>query len=564
MRRMIAYDLETSRIAKGTPRLLYFTAYGEDWRASIRLQGVEHFRDVLESRVLTPENHRARFVAWNGNNFDVYFVARALLGSDKWILRPYMTRSKGLRGLKVIERGTKPAHWWEFLDGIAMTKCEVTLARFLEKFAPDYGKLKGPDWEKEEFDPGNADHVLYAERDSEGLYHGLKAAEAITLKHFGMPLSPTIGNLAIKIFQAHVPHAVTVWEPPLRCLDVIRNYAMRGGFCFTVGRYRGPVWKYDINQAYAAAMRDAPLPEGRCFHCWGLHPYMNTALLHVRARRRGGVIPFYYRDAEKNARFDATEISDTWITSSEYRQLVREGWLIEVIESFLWEGSFTMGAYVAKLESLRTRGPDGKDDAQGLMMKYIGNNSYGKTVERTDGIEYVLALEKPEGYHEYQSEDDKLQHVWFRLGEPIPREYHQPQLGTFITAHVRMELRRAALLAPDAFVFGDTDCAAFTRPVPLAVHPTEYGKWKAEVEGDDYIVIDKKVYAAADGSVRHAKGVNVGSAERGWKLTVEDFNAWYQGSPPLQRQVQRANFVASMTGADMYFERSKWGSKIRG
>jgi len=559
-RSLIAYDLETSRIKAGDPRVLYLTAHGADWTHAAAVRDLDDLRAQVEAVFLTPENHRARFVAWNGNHFDVYFIARALLASDRWILRPYLTRTKGLRGLKVIERGTKPARWWEFLDGIAMTGLQgMTLAKFLDKFAPAFGKLAGPDWVREEFNARNPAHVEYAKRDSEGLYHALIAAEAITIEHFALPLTPTIGNLGIRIFQSYVPEGVTCWEPPLDCLKIIRDQAMRGGYCHTVARYSGPIWKYDINQAYAAAMRDAQLPSGRVFHCRGLHPYMNCALLHVNAKRRGGTIPFYYKDAEKTARFDANNLAGAWITSSEYAQLRREGWLIEVIESYLWETSFTMGDYVAKLEALRTRGPDGKDDAQGLMMKSIGNNSYGKTVERTEGIEYLLALERPEGFFEYQSEDAQLDCVWFKLGEPIPRAYHQPQIGAFITAHVRMELRRAILLAPDAFIFGDTDCAAFTRAVPLATHATHYGKWKIEVSGDDYLVIDKKVYAAADGSVRHAKGVNVGSAGA-WKLGMDQFAAWYRGVAPVQSQVQRGNFVSAMTGAPMFFNREKRGS----
>ena len=101
---LIGYDLETTRIESGTPRLLYITAYGEQLRVSLPIVGhdrLEHLKQILESSFLLPEFNKAMFVAWNANNFDAYFVAAALLKSDRWLLFPYMTASKALRGLKV-------------------------------------------------------------------------------------------------------------------------------------------------------------------------------------------------------------------------------------------------------------------------------------------------------------------------------------------------------------------------------------------------------------------------------------------------------------------------------
>ena len=111
---------------------------------------------------------------------------------------------------------------------------------------------------------------------------------------------------------------------------------------------------------------------------------------------------------------------------------------------------FTIPA-VNRLESLRVPAPK---SAQGIIMKCIGNNSYGKTVERLEGVDMLLAPTKPEGYSEYPTahdDDETFAHVWFRFAKPLTREFHQPQLGAFITAHVRMVLRRAILLAPDAW-----------------------------------------------------------------------------------------------------------------
>lgn len=552
---LIAYDLETTRIAKGTPRPLYFTAFGEFVSISTAVRDVMHLAEILRERVLIEEFRNARFVAWNGNGYDVFFIGAALLHCTEFELRPYLTRSKALRGLRVQHRTTK--HVWEFLDGIAMTGIiGKTLEQFLDVFTPDYRKLKAPNWDKEEFDADNAEHRRYAERDSEGLYHAMVRANRIVHDTFGVPLQPTIGNTGIRIFCRNIPPEVQVWAPSLKVVELIRNYVMRGGFCFCVRRYEGPVWKYDLNQAYAAAMRDTPLPTGRCMHVRRFHRYQ-CGIYRCAAENPSNRIPFYYKTLKGDAVVAMRRIEQTWLTSVEIEQLMRERWNFNIAEGYIWDGQFQMRAYVDKLEQLRMSSPGGPNGAQGLMVKAIGNNSYGKTVETLDGIELILSHECPEGFMSYQAEDDLLQHVWCRFTNPHPREYHQPQIGSFITAHVRMEVRRAALQNPDAWLYADTDCVIFSEPAELNLDPKRYGFWKQEEAGAKFRIIAKKVYASEDASVKHAKGLNVK------RLSAADFDAWLRGVPPTQTQIQRNNFLKVMVGMDMFVERVKTGERMK-
>ena len=188
---LIAYDFETTNIAKGTPRPLYLTACGANFWFSGEVLGASHIAEVLQTRFLTTENVGTRFVAWNGNKFDVYFIAKALLKFPEYVIRPYLTGGKALRGLRVILRqyangveitnakGTKEVAW-EFLDGIAMTGIQKPLKDFLKTFAPEYCKLEAPAFDAgEQFNPRNEAHRRYAERDSEGLYHALERARDV-------------------------------------------------------------------------------------------------------------------------------------------------------------------------------------------------------------------------------------------------------------------------------------------------------------------------------------------------------------------------------------------------
>lgn len=571
--KLVAYDLETTRIAQGTPRPLYLTVFAESPAISVReaITDIAHLRRVIVERMLTPDLVGARFVAWNANNFDAYLIAAALIIEPGYVVRPFLTRSKNLRGMLVIVKGDedlkpKQQRAWYFLDGIAMTGLAgVSLEKFLRTFAPDHQKLTGViNWDVDEFDATNPDHCDYAMRDSEGLWHGITRAEEILMTYFNEALGVTMGRSCIKILTANIPERTEVIQPDEDVLKVIRDYVMRGGYCYCVRPYHGPVWKYDINQAYAAAMREAKLPAGRAYRGKTVPRFAATFLVRITARNPKNRVPFYFKTTDHNGRvrsfFSATDIPDTWITSIEYHQLVAEHWTINVLESISFEDSFSLTDYVNKLEHIRMTCEGGPSGAIGTMIKAVGNHSYGKTVEQLDPLELVIALDCPEGFAEYFPDEPfsefSFPHIWYRLREVTPRQYHQPHVGSFVTAHVRMVVRRAALIRPESWLYADTDCVMFDSDVTaeLDIDPKRYGAWKLEASGDVYKLIAKKVYASDDGGTRHAKGLNVK------KLTSDDFDSWYLGQVPEQTQTQRNNFIKVMRGADMFLTRKRRGT----
>lgn len=586
--RIVAYDFETSRIEPGTPRPLWLTAYGAELQLETYIRDLPTLGKILVRYFLTPELMGVKFVAWFGNGFDAYFVAVALVTNPDYILRPYLTQSNSLRGLRVInacDANNPKAKGWEFLDGQAMLGLPgVPLAKFLATFAPDFGKLLGViDFEREEFNPRNKAHRDYAMRDSEGLYHAMVRAQSILLDNFGEPLAVTMGGACIRIFKANIPDDVTVATPRDEVLQLVRDYVMRGGFCYCARRYHGPVWKYDINQAYAAAMREAQLPQGFTTFTEGEPPEGSPYIAELTASKRGNIIPFYYR-TEIHGRmcsaFSTERIDRTWLTSIEVDQLRREGWDVTITRAYSWDGSFSMRDYVDRLERLRMTCEGGPSGPIGTMAKAVGNHSYGKTVESLGDAEYIMGSECPDGWAPFYGDaTEPLEHVFYRFLDPDdvrPKDYHQPQLGAFITAHVRMVLRRAALLAPDAWLYADTDCVVFSRDVTaeLDIHPSRYGAWKVEDAGTVYRIIAKKVYTQeasaevraawdkmtpserAKAIKRSAKGLNIKT------LTPEDFDRWHEGTPPVQQQTQRNNFLAVVRGVEMYRRQERAGTAV--
>jgi DNA polymerase type B, organellar and viral len=583
---LIAYDFETTRIAKGSPVPLYLTAYSPHFSIETRIRDFKHLRLVLPTQFLTAENDGAKFVAWNGNRFDAYFIAAAMVEDSDFIIKPYMTKSKSVRGVrierlrdgkKVYAEKNRPV--WEFLDGIAMLGLAGTsLEKFLKTFAPEHHKLTGViDFEREEFDPDNPHHREYAMRDSVGLWHGMQRAQSIMIENFNEPLRVTMGGACIRVFQSHLPDDVRIVPLNEEHTAIVRDYAMRGGFCYCAQQYHGPVWKYDINQAYAGAMRDAELPSGSIVPMTGNpHKLKGCYLVCVEGEHPTNTVPFYCRTevfGRISAVFATTKIPMTWITSSEHQQLLREGWKLTYHGVLAWNKSFSMKDYVDKLERIRTTCEGGPNGAIGTMIKATGNHSYGKTVENIAPISYVIAAECPPGFQPFYDEGIVIEHIFYQFDDDRkPKDYHQPHIGAFITAHVRMQLRREILKRPAEWLYADTDCLVFAQDMgsALDIDPMRYGAWKVEEAGATYQIIAKKVYAQTEHKEardfngppnpkhkRSAKGMNVK------KLSADDFSRWMDGEPPTQTQIQLNNFLAVLTGAEMYREQIRKGTSTQ-
>ena len=566
--RIVAYDFETAPIRSGTPRPLYLTAAGDDWRYAAPIRSMAHLHDELVEHFLTDAQAGTVFCAWNGNRFDAYFVAAALVRDPQWRITPYLTGSRELRAL-VIHRADDPAsrtRKWTFADGMAMLGIDCALGELLDTFAPELPKLPAPDWTRG-FDAADPDHRAYAMRDSEGLHAALVHAQEIVMAHFREPLGLTIGGTAIRVFGTAIPERVTIRPLDDDAEKPVREFLNRGGFVFCRGKYRGPVWKYDLNQAYAAAMRDCLMPCGGMMHgTYSIDPDIDTYMIRIDAWAPPGspaaTVPFYVKVEDSHSRIRSTYargiIRGGWVTSDEHRQLQAEGWEIEPIEWWAWSANFRMTDFVNRLEELRATAPGGPQSPMGRMVKAIGNSAYGKTAEQLDGIEYALSAECPPGFLPWYADDEAepIDHVYWRFDpDSKPRPHHQPQIAAFVTAWVRMVMRRAIMLDPECWLYADTDCLMFSRDVTarLDTDPTRYGAWKIEESGAEYSIIDRKVYMSADGRKRAARGMDVRA------LTGEAFELWFDGKAPRQDQLQLTNFLDVMRGAEMYVSRSRRG-----
>lgn len=558
---IVAYDFETTRIPRKRdftgdelrvikPR--YLTAYGD-------MAGVEAYGEVASydavaeffyDRIWRNVESKSMLCAYNANRFDLRILLQALFGGG-FVLEPFVSKVSGLRG-SIIREGRKRCL---LLDPIAMLGLQCDLRTFLSVFAPDYPKGE-LDFEKRVFNPKNPAHVLYARRDSEALYRAMLTARKTVEDIAKERLRATVGALAIRAFMQAMPRNAVVPALRPRLYEIVRRAVMRGGFVFS-RRFRGPVWTYDLNQAYAFAMRNCDLPCGRALPVRSFASSQPGFYKVKLMRCSPSPVPYMVRDSNPPYRMRETYGAGcvTWLTSDEVALLNRHGWTAEFIEGYAFERSFRMKAFVDRLEDRRRKFP--KDHPVNVVCKAIGCNAYGKTLQEPTTMRYVLSRRAPKGGFpvvESNEAGDPVEGFWVvPETRDTRRQYERPQLGAFITAFVRCVLFDAIMQDPDAFVKADTDSVSFTRPQKLTISSWKYGAWKCESAGDFHIVVAKKVYWSSEKTT--AKGMRVRDLRRA------HMERWYKGDVPLQNQVQLQSWKGGVL-APSYRRRPRHGTAV--
>lgn len=529
---IVAYDFETTRIPKRetdpmTVKPLFITFHGRKLVHEARLERRYDLLAAVFREVWPALEHNTLLCAFNANRFDLRIFMYGLLGTE-FTVEPFASKVSGLRGA-IVRLGRKRV---KLVDPIAMLGLQCDLKTFVSVFAPNFPKGE-LNLERVTFNPNNRRHVLYARRDSECLYHAMEQAQTVVRSLTGHNLSPTIGALAIRSFMSRMPSGTAV--PALRpeVFAIIRKVVMRGGFVFS-RRYRGALWTYDLNQAYAFAMRECCLPSGRALPA-RTEDLTRPGVWRVKLKRSTpSAVPYTVRACNPPYRVIETygEGCVTWLTSDEVSCLRKHSWSVETLEGYVFEGSFNMESYVTSLERKRKRFD--KTHPVNVLCKGLGNNAYGKTLQEPVTARIVLSKRKPRGGFpmvEADAEGSPIFGFWV-----VPetkdnrRVYERPQLGAFITAYVRCVLFDAIMGDPSHFVKADTDSVSFTREQALPISSWRYGAWKVESAGDYHIVVAKKVYWSSEKVA--AKGMRLR------QLSRAAFERWYKGQVPKQTQIQ--------------------------
>jgi hypothetical protein len=286
----------------------------------------------------------------------------------------------------------------------------------------------------------------------------------------------------IKVTRWHGPGAVAttvlrknhikqhLGSPPDEMTELARHGYYGGRFeQFMLGHFDRPVYQYDINSAYPAAIAQLPSLEGaRWFkgsHRMGesFHPYgMYQIRFKARGGSRYGTYPLPWRSDKGRIYFPQLVGAPSWYWGVECNNLLLYPTDYDVIECWLPIFSEVRPfQFVEEMFAERLIMKAHGDPAQ-LAVKLALNSLYGKLAQSKGAV--------------------KRKGVW-----TIP-SYHQLIWAGWITAYTRAKLFEAMTMGPPNSVIAVETDAVFTRcklDLPIS---NKLGEWSEQVyEGITFI-----------------------------------------------------------------------------
>jgi len=260
------------------------------------------------------------------------------------------------------------------------------------------------------------------------------------------------GAVANAVFKTHKTKQAMAETP--KEVNRASQYAYAGGRfeLFQVGHWPGPVWQYDINSAYPAAIAELPnLCEGTwrytdkfesgTFGVWEIS-YYDPA---YGKRAFMGKHPLFHRD--KNANISYPAKVDGWYWTPEAAitpESVIGGWVFD----HSGEKPF---AFVKEMYETRKQWKKDGNSAE-RALKLALNSLYGKMAQRI-------------GFQVTEN------------GGLVPA-FHQLEWAGYVTSVTRAKLWEAMNTDPDSVIALETDALFTTKPLPGLDMGTGLGQWE--------------------------------------------------------------------------------------
>jgi hypothetical protein len=413
-------------------------------------------------------------------------------------------------------------------------------------FAPDYVKLKGDiDFDGGEvFDPLNARHMRYLERDCDSLLVTMRTVYKLCHEMFGIYPSWTAGGTSMRAWKVTIPKGHTYKE--LKELDkeeFVRN-AYYGGYVYP-GKDIEPhnnVTSVDFNAAYAASMLEG-VPTGNGHWTCEFreeYPGFYRVFMHVPHD-----IPFPMIGMHtQNGLLWPTGDFDTYTTRDELLFAREHGCTFEVEKGLYFEKiEFPFNEFIASCQEIeQTKNPEtGKvDPGRKKLAKIMRNTLYGKFGMKRF-IEGVVMTDDmpPNGSAMYDDKGNPVDGM-YTVMEENDADYLLPHWAATITMRQRLRLFRG-MVAVGSVHYCDTDsikgdASDVDRAIEsgaLSVHQTLYGCVKNEGTFSWFQVLAPKTY---HGTVVEIDD-NTNSEEYGYYETHHEMKA--KGAP--MRELAKAH-----------------------
>lgn len=318
------------------------------------------------------------------------------------------------------------------------------------------------------------------------------------------------GAVAATLFKRHKTHdhqQNTLETVP--ALNRLAQHAYAGGRieALRFGNHDGPIYVYDINSAYPAAIAELPsLRHAQWTHRKGQpKKFRPLSLYHVELGDGKDVTsPLFWRDDKGAIHFPFP--AEGWYWTPE-AQLAAELFpeCCRIVEAYEYQpGDNTLPfSWVPELYRLRREWKQ-QDIAAEKCLKLGLNSLYGKMIQQLG---------------------------W--TSEHLPT-YHQLEWGGYVTSATRAKLYRAAFTGLTDVIGFETDSIITTSPLPIEAD-TELGGW-SRTDYDGITYVQPGVYWIRKGDEWSAKfrGIDGGSLSRDTVL-----NGWRQDARTVPAKLTR-------------------------
>lgn len=333
------------------------------------------------------------------------------------------------------------------------------------------------------------------------------SAQQLTIDWFGVGLSLTISSTAVKAASRSLPDQVCKFKPAPMLVAMCREGgAFRGGLV-RGKRYRGPAWLVDINRAYTAALRfELPWRAvlGRCDVGAGERP----GVFMCKVTGHAGLAPCYVSwwtgsCVETGWRGDAESTGFyALLPTVEIDGLRAIGYDVKPGWGMVYTRTFSLREYVGRILACCRHYGAGSVEAR--ITKGLGNAVYGKFAASPTRRDLRLGVTRP-GRDWLVFVDETgwpVEDLWEREVTKYQQSQHI-DVATEITARVRgqMYAAQAETSAAGGEVVAMSTDALVVNIEPselLAIHGTEFGRFKLADADPDGIVAGPNAYAVGE------------------------------------------------------------------
>lgn len=474
---------------------------------------------------------------WFAHNmeFDAYYLidaARQFLDTGDII--KIELRERGLGNIFCVVFHWSDGMKIEIFDSMALFG--FSLAVFLKQFSTVGDKLT-LDFENENFDVNNPEHIKYAEQDTRGLLDAMVNFNDAFYDYFGVNLKSTISSTALAAFETTLSNEQFYIKPSRKISDFCRN-AYFGGLVFiTDSNEQNAVDSVDVNSMYPYVMRRYGVPAGNGEIVRGKMVDGKPGIYRAEFIAPDS-IPFGcigYRD--KNGVCWPRGEFESYAFCFEIERALRWGYNVKIIEGVIFD------AWVYPFKNFVDLCEQGRKKYAGepyeIVIKLAQNSVYGKFGTGDDGQEICIFSDYAE------IENDWLPYIHPITLDSMPGAYYReterdtyyqfPHWAACITARARSTLLDYFEACEGRAYYGDTDSLKIPREIRNKMQEKgvlkiggDYGDLKIDEQYDTFRAIGPKTYVYSDGEKLSGKAKGIPKKQR----TTRFWESVFAGNNP--------------------------------